>query len=307
MAEYETSKPVEDDLRSEDAEFNVAVEPKSSKAWINLLEEVGEGVRGLERPLRQDRQAVRQPRAAIGVRRDREFSMFWANLEIIKPSIYAKPPTPVVSAKFKDRRPVYQQAAELMERCCVVAFDLTNIDDIMLQIRDDLSIAGRGVAWCRYESGKGKKNGGGYNSQYDHENVCVDHKQPGLPALAVAQLARGDVGGGGELHDARRHASGSRRTPATSTRRPSTRSTRTARRSAAPTTASAPSSGKSGTRPSRRVLWVAEGCEDILDKADPDLDLCNFFPCPKPAYSCTQPDASSRCPTSCSTRTSSTR
>jgi hypothetical protein len=39
------------------------------------------------------------------------------------------------------------------------------------------------------------------------------------------------------------------------------------------------------------VVWVAEGCDDVLDKADPDelAQLCNFFPCPKPAYSATQP------------------
>ena len=39
------------------------------------------------------------------------------------------------------------------------------------------------------------------------------------------------------------------------------------------------------------VVWVAEGCEDVLDKADPEelAKLSNFFPCPKPAYSATQP------------------
>ena len=37
-------------------------------------------------------------------------------------------------------------------------------------------------------------------------------------------------------------------------------------------------------RGERRVVWVAQGCEDILDEADPHLDLPGFFPCPKPAY-----------------------
>ena len=36
------------------------------------------------------------------------------------------------------------------------------------------------------------------------------------------------------------------------------------------------------------MLWVAEGVEDILDEADPHLDLQNFFPCPKPAYGTVQ-------------------
>ena len=38
----------------------------------------------------------------------------------------------------------------------------------------------------------------------------------------------------------------------------------------------------------RRVVWVAEGCELILDEDDPHLDLQGFFPCPKPAYGTVQ-------------------
>jgi hypothetical protein len=101
--------------------------------------------------------------------RDKEFQMFWANCEVIKPSIYAKPPVPVVT-KFKDRRPVYQAAAELMQRCAQVAFDLAEIDELMKLCRDDLALADRGVAWCRYESGK---EGGYYGG---HEKVCIDFK-----------------------------------------------------------------------------------------------------------------------------------
>jgi hypothetical protein len=67
--------------------------------------------------------------------------MLWANLEVIKPSIYAKPPVPVVVPKFKDRRPVYQQASGVIERCCSVAFD-NRINDLMLLVRDDLAMHG---------------------------------------------------------------------------------------------------------------------------------------------------------------------
>ena len=42
-----------------------------------------------------------------------------------------------------------------MERCSVVAFDLAHINELMLLVRDDVALIGRGVAWCRYESGKG--------------------------------------------------------------------------------------------------------------------------------------------------------
>ena len=36
------------------------------------------------------------------------------------------------------------------------------------------------------------------------------------------------------------------------------------------------------------MVWVAKGCEDILDEDDPHLDLREFFPCPKPAYGTVQ-------------------
>ena len=50
--------------------------------------------------------------------RDKEFQMFWANSEVIKPSSTPSRRRPVVTPKFKDRRPVYQAAIELAERCC---------------------------------------------------------------------------------------------------------------------------------------------------------------------------------------------
>ena len=195
----------DEDIRHDDLEFEPSLEPKSARAWINLLEESEKAFDDWNDHCdRIDKQYASLERLS-GMARDREFQMFWANCEVIKPSIYAKPPVPVVTAKFKDRRPVYQQAAELMERCCVVAFDLAHINDLMLQIRDDVAIAGRGVAWCRYESGKGSKKGGnGYGSQYDHEKVCIDfkHRRDFLHSISPL-LVRGNVGGGGIVLDAR--------------------------------------------------------------------------------------------------------
>jgi len=165
-------KPHEDDLRSEDHEFNPAIEPQSAKAWLNLLQESEDAFENWNDHCdKLDKQFASLERLAQ-FERDRQFQMFWANCEVLKPSIYAKPPIPVVVPKFKDRRPVYQQASEVMERCCNVAFDLARINDLMLLVRDDLSMTSRGVAWCRYEGGKGR----GKKSDYDHEKVCIDFK-----------------------------------------------------------------------------------------------------------------------------------
>src|SRR3954467_2070015 len=169
-------KPNDEDLRNDDAEYNPAVEPKSAKAWLNLLQESEDAFESWNThcdnldKLYASLERLGSPKGyASNLVRSKEFQLFWANCEVIKPAIYAKAPIPVVVPKFKDRRPVYQEASEVMERCCTVAFDLTRINDLMLLVRDDVALIGRGVAWCRYE-------GGVDSSYYSHEKVCIDFK-----------------------------------------------------------------------------------------------------------------------------------
>jgi hypothetical protein len=281
MAEYD-QKPHEDDLRSEDNEYNPAIEPKSAKAWINLLTESEDAFEDWNNHCDMiDRQYASLAKLAQ-MGRDKEFQMFWANAEVLKPSIYAKPPIPVVVPKFKDRRPVYQQASEVMERCCNVAFDLARINDLMLLVRDDLSMNSRGVAWCRYESG-GKK------SDYDHEKVCIDFK------------GRRDF-----LHSISRNwrevtwvAAASYLTRSEARKRFSDYSGDAYQEAEYKVDKDAKEIGGADNRErakfweiwdkgSRRVVWVAEGCEDILDEDDAHLDLQNYFPCPKPCYGTVQ-------------------
>ncbi len=57
-----------------------------------------------------------------------------------------------------------QVQTELLERCAVSTFQRTDMNDVMLHLRDDLLFAGRGASWVRYE-----KDG-------DAHNVCVEHK-----------------------------------------------------------------------------------------------------------------------------------
>ena len=139
-------KPIEEDVRHDDLEFNPALEPKSAKAWLNLLEESEDAFENWNNHCDNiDKQYANLERLSQR-RATKNSQMFWANCEVLKPSIYAKPPVPVVVPKFKDRRPVYQEASEIMERCCNVAFDLTRINDLMLLVRDDLSM-NSAAAW----------------------------------------------------------------------------------------------------------------------------------------------------------------
>jgi len=289
MAEYDgVDAPVEEDTRHDDLEFNPTLEPKSAKAWLNLLLESEDAFEpwnahcdnvdriyaSLEKLSTSD---------ASRLTRDKEYQMFWANCEVLKPSIYAKPPIPVVVPKFKDRRPVYQAASELAERCAVVAFDLAGINELMTLIRDDLSMISRGVAWCRYESGKGGK------SHYKHEKVCIDFKnrRDFLHSISrtwreVTWVAAASYLTRSEARERFQKYSGDEYQDA---------DYRVDKDSQEVGGADARERAKFWevwSKDDRRVVWVAEGCENILDEDDAHLDLREYFPCPKPAYGTVQ-------------------
>jgi len=270
--------PIEDDVRHDDLEFNPSLEPASSKAWLNLLIESEDAFEPWNKHCDNiDKQYASLERLSM-MARDKEFQMFWANCEVLKPSIYAKPPIPVVVQKFKDQRPVYQAASELMERCCIVAFDLARINDLMTLVRDDLSMNSRGVAWCRYD---GNYRGG--------EHVCVDFKN------------RRDF-----LHSISRNwrevtwvAGASYLTRAEARKRFQLISGEAYQQAAYKVDKDSKTVGGADARErakfweiwdktTGRVVWVAEGVDVILDEDNAHLDLQNFFPCPRPAYGTVQ-------------------
>ena len=283
MSDDKPGKPTREDERHDDLEYNPAVEPKKSKAWLNLLIESEKAFEDWNDHCDKiDKQYANLSRLSQMVR-DRQFQMFWANCEVVKPAILAKPPRPVVVTKFKDRRPVYQAAAEVMERCATVAFDVARIEDLMLLIRDDLVMTARGVAWCRYESGKE-----GY-SHYDGEKVCIDFKQRRdfLHSISrnwseVTWVAAASYLTRSQARKRFRKHSGDAYQDA------EYRVDKDAKEVGGADNRERAKFWEIWSKSERRVLWVAQGCEDILDEDDPHLDLEHFFPCPKPVYGAVQ-------------------
>lgn len=87
---------------------------------------------------------------------DSHYNMFWANMSVVKASIYSRPPIPVVEARFKDRTEVINVTSEILERALSSSFELESIDDALRLVRDDLSINARGNIWLRYEDKYGE-------------------------------------------------------------------------------------------------------------------------------------------------------
>jgi hypothetical protein len=270
--------PVDEDIRHDDLEFDPQLEPKKAQAWLNLLLESEKAFESWNDHCDKLEKQYASLERLANYARDREFQMFWANAEVIKPAIYAKPPVPVVVTRFKDRRPVYQAAAELLERCCITAFDLAYINDVMIQIRDDVALIGRGVPWCRYESA----NGDGY---YDTEKVCIDykHRRDFLHSVSrcwyeVWWVAAASYLTREQARDRFRKHSGN------AYREADYKVDRDAKEVGGADNRERARFWEIWDKKNRRVVWVAEGCENILDEDKAHLELRDFFPCPKPAY-----------------------
>jgi len=198
--------------------------------------------------------------------RDRQFALFWSNIQVMGPAIYARPPVPVVTPKFKDRRPLYRNASELLERACVVSFDMADIDQHMLALRDDLTIVGRGAAWVRYESDD------------EGERVCYEHvdrkdflHEPARKWHEVDWVARRAWLTRDEMEerfgeDEAFHVDYQTRADEKLSK-----------------------AQKCGVweiwcKSENKVVWVTEGYDKTLDEGEPHLKLNGFFPCPRPAY-----------------------
>jgi hypothetical protein len=271
-------RPHEEDIRFDDEEFEPSLEPRKATAWLNLLEESEKAFEDWNLRCDNIEKQFANIERLNSTARDREFQLFWANCEVLKPSIYARAPIPVVVPKFKDRRPVYQEASEMLERCAVVCFDLAYINELMLQVRDDLALIGRGVPWCRYESGDGYGN-------YSGEKVCVDFKnrRDFLHSLsrcwyevtwvaAASYLTRSEAHERFAPHSGRAYQDAEYRVD------------KDAKEVGGGDSRERAKFWEIWHKTEKRVVWVAKGVEDILDEDEPHLDLEHFFPCPKPAY-----------------------
>lgn len=204
----------------------------------------------------------------VAAYKDPDFDLFWSSTEILKPAIYARPPSPVVSTRFSIRDPFLDQVSEMLERALTTALDKTCVDAVMKGVRDDLILTGRGVSWIRFEDD-------------DTNRVVVEHLEPRdflhEPARKWAEVGwvarcawmtkaemRDRFGPDSGYADAAFTASNDQRGMTDGSEK-------------APV-------WEVWSRVDDRVYWVAEGVSTILDSQEPFLALDSFFPCPKPAY-----------------------
>lgn len=257
----------------------VGDEPKSSKAILAAIRKAEDAFREWQASCQDiddlyNLAEYRTDLQGLGWQ-DADLDLFWSSFEVLKPAVYARPPQPVVAPLFKDGKPLHNVTAELLERCAVSTFQRTDINDVMLQLRDDLLFAGRGAPWVRHEIEDGK------------HAVCVEHKdrldfihEPARKWSEVGWVAGAAWMTKADMRKRFRKTSGDAYQDANySVQREA--DGRDVEKRAATRKAKV---WEVWHKADRKVYWVTDGVEVLLDESAPDLKLSGFFPCPKPAY-----------------------
>lgn len=196
----------------------------------------------------------------------REMKIFWANLEVLRPIVYSRPPRPIVVSRHKDRKQVPTKTGEILQRVLEYEVESDGLHDTLLHVRDDLSLNARGVVWLSDD---------GSIEHVDRKDFRHD---PARKWSEVGWVARRGYYTKKEGVD----RFGKKFKSLTSTDKKSEQD---------------PSNdGKIGVweiwdKTEKQVVFFADGAgtEDILEVSEPLFDVEGFFPCPRPAYGTIEP------------------
>src|SRR6185312_6109947 len=255
-------------------------EPKSSKPWLEMIADAEKAFKTYQDKADNIDKLYANIEKLSSTTRDREMQLFWANIAVIGPSIYSRPPVPVVIPRFKDQKELPRTTSEILERSTSVTFEKEEIDGVMHLIRDDLVILARGAVWLRYEA---KGTGDNFT-----ERVCIDHAdrkdflhEPSRNWKECDWVAKRAWLTKPEMRKRFKKTSGLMYQNADYAIRKDAQSD------------ADDGKRKAGvweiwSKSQDKVVWVSEGCEKCLDDDKPHLELEGFFPCPRPAYGTVQ-------------------
>lgn len=244
---------------------------RASKPWLELIKDAQKPYETYQAKCDNIDKLYADLKQLSGANTERQMQIFWANLEVLKPSIYARPPVPVVTGRFKDRKPLVRHASEILERCLVTSFDLEDINQTMLLLRDDLAVNARGVAWVRLEEdAEGNKR-----IAYDHidrKDFCHD---PARKWKEVGWGARKTYKTMEEMRLRFEEHSGNAYLSAKYEERKDDDGYAGEKKACV---------WEMWNKTKGVVVWFAEGPDEVLDIRPPFLNLEGFFPFPRPVY-----------------------
>lgn len=133
---------------TERSEREQARQPKLAAKWIA---ELGVSEKAQQKWLTRARKIQKlYRREGSDTDAKRKFAMLWSNTQTLLRAVYARPPQPVVSRRFKDSDPVGRAASEVLERALTYSVDKQDLDGTIRTCNLDFVLLARGQAWERY-------------------------------------------------------------------------------------------------------------------------------------------------------------
>lgn len=78
---------------------------------------------------------------------DRQLSIFFANMEVLKPAIYSRPPKAAVVPRHRKRQKLARTASELLQRVGDMLLERADVHDVLQSARDHALLTSRAQAW----------------------------------------------------------------------------------------------------------------------------------------------------------------
>jgi hypothetical protein len=246
-------------------------EPKAAKPYLDQIKEAQRAFAEWEGRVDSIEKKYANLKVLADTTQDREFQIFWANMEVLRPTIYSRPPRPVVDQRHSDSGPVVRQAAEMLQRCLAYDVEADDLHETLKLVRDDLVLGGRGVPWVLD------------NGQCIHVDRCDFVHEPARKWQEVGWVARRAFLGRKEFEE---------RFPDADVRRVKFEEQKGKDDGAG--NDYRPNGKKAQvweiwSKAEGMVCWVVEGHDSTLDEQPPLIDVKGFYPCPKPAYATLEP------------------
>lgn len=247
----------------------------------------------------------------------RRYQILWSNMEVMKPAVMAKAPTPVVQRRFRDSDAVGREACDLLERACRFQVESNDFYSRFEQVRDDFLLYGRGIARLYYEpitvtvEDEDDVDGLDTASMEGLDSETAEEKQEALEAgnpnevldfehVKLRYVQREDF-----VHQAARTWDEvqwvafraylskddlierfgkeiANNIPLDA--QPDMPTSDRMNNNSVSTVMSKATIWEFWNKETQKVCWIAKGYPEVLESGNPYLKLDGFFPCPKPAF-----------------------
>lgn len=242
----------------------------------------------------------------------RRYAILWSNVETLRPAVYGRPPTSLVSRRFNDADPTARAASDVLERALQYSNEEGGLNGLMKLVAKDYLLPGRGQAWIRYEPVYGPLRvplqitndvyASPTGQTYDKDDVQEDDEGPHVMEQQVTyeKVCEDHVAYDDFIWPAKREWV---QMPWVARKVAMTREQMTARKfkdadrvpldwkaddDTSDPTDDAQNASKQACiyelwdKPSKSVYWFSKGMQECLDERSDPLGLENFFPCPEP-------------------------